>query len=383
MIAHNTDLREPVRIGVGDRIAQLVLVRLAALEPAVGRRSAAERARRGRVRVDRIRVGSAWCTSLRACASRPSCIAGRRCCSSGTARTGATTGSCPVAGSRAARSSRTRCGASCARSAISMTSTRSGPIALAETIAPVGSSSMRHIVHLIFEAPLPESIAHVASLDPAVAQPPPVRALGARRRRPAAAHPSLPEPLAAGRPVRAARAASGRPDVDYAETHPVSGASRCRASGAATCRVVAAAWGGVLAGFIPGIGLDLPILLGVLDRGRGRGRDPGRAERALATRGRGDRAARRCAPAHTGPARAPDAALGHPPRLGARRLPAASGSPWGTALSSARGLRWTFEVPDPALGVVRIDRGRDGFDIDVATARPDALVEALRADLDR
>ncbi len=27
---------------------------------------------------------------------------------------------------------------------------------------------MRHIVHLIFEAPLPDSIAHVASSDPAV-----------------------------------------------------------------------------------------------------------------------------------------------------------------------------------------------------------------------
>jgi dUTP pyrophosphatase len=33
VIAHNTDLREPVRIGVGDRIAQLMLVRLADLEP--------------------------------------------------------------------------------------------------------------------------------------------------------------------------------------------------------------------------------------------------------------------------------------------------------------------------------------------------------------
>jgi 8-oxo-dGTP diphosphatase len=43
-----------------------------------------------------------------------------------------------------------------------------GPIALAETISPVGSSSMRHIVHLIFEAPLPDSIVHVTSLDPAV-----------------------------------------------------------------------------------------------------------------------------------------------------------------------------------------------------------------------
>jgi dUTP pyrophosphatase len=33
VIAHNTDLREPVRIVVGDRIAQLMLVRLAELEP--------------------------------------------------------------------------------------------------------------------------------------------------------------------------------------------------------------------------------------------------------------------------------------------------------------------------------------------------------------
>jgi dUTP pyrophosphatase len=33
VIAHNTDLREPVRLAVGDRIAQLVLVRLAELEP--------------------------------------------------------------------------------------------------------------------------------------------------------------------------------------------------------------------------------------------------------------------------------------------------------------------------------------------------------------
>jgi dUTP pyrophosphatase len=35
VIAHNTDLREPVRLAVGDRIAQLVLVRLAELEPRV------------------------------------------------------------------------------------------------------------------------------------------------------------------------------------------------------------------------------------------------------------------------------------------------------------------------------------------------------------
>jgi dUTP pyrophosphatase len=33
VIAHNTDQQEPFRVSVGDRIAQLVLVRLAALEP--------------------------------------------------------------------------------------------------------------------------------------------------------------------------------------------------------------------------------------------------------------------------------------------------------------------------------------------------------------
>jgi dUTP pyrophosphatase len=35
VIAHNSDLHEPVRLAVGDRIAQLVLVRLAELEPHV------------------------------------------------------------------------------------------------------------------------------------------------------------------------------------------------------------------------------------------------------------------------------------------------------------------------------------------------------------
>jgi dUTP pyrophosphatase len=35
VIAHNTDPRTPVRLAVGDRIAQLVLVRLAELDPSV------------------------------------------------------------------------------------------------------------------------------------------------------------------------------------------------------------------------------------------------------------------------------------------------------------------------------------------------------------
>ena len=43
-----------------------------------------------------------------------------------------------------------------------------GPVALAETIAPVGAGSMRHIIHLIYEAALPDSIVHVTSHDPAI-----------------------------------------------------------------------------------------------------------------------------------------------------------------------------------------------------------------------
>ena len=35
VIAHNTDLRAPVRLAAGDRVAQLVLVRLAELEPRI------------------------------------------------------------------------------------------------------------------------------------------------------------------------------------------------------------------------------------------------------------------------------------------------------------------------------------------------------------
>jgi hypothetical protein len=58
---------------------------------------------------------------------------------------------------------------------------------------------------------------------------------------------------------------------------------------------------------------------------------------------------------------------------GAGRKPVGYGPVFG------RGLRWVWEIPDPALGVVRIDRGRGGLDLDVATASPHALVDALRA----
>jgi hypothetical protein len=58
---------------------------------------------------------------------------------------------------------------------------------------------------------------------------------------------------------------------------------------------------------------------------------------------------------------------------GAGRRPVGYGPVFG------RGLRWVWEIPDPALGVVRIDRGRGGLDLDVVTAAPDALIDALRA----
>jgi hypothetical protein len=147
-------------------------------------------------------------------------------------------------------------------------------------------------------------------------------------------------------------------------------------------QVAAAAWGGVLAGFVPGIALDLPIVLGILiGVGVGLGilalplGRPRRAELAIEVadgelrlaQGRHERRVR-LADIRRVSVRAP---------VGSDRKVAGYGPVFG------RGLRWTFEVPDPALGVVRIDRGRDGIDIDVATAHPDGLVDALRSELDR
>jgi hypothetical protein len=147
-------------------------------------------------------------------------------------------------------------------------------------------------------------------------------------------------------------------------------------------RVVGAAWGGVLAGFIPGIVLDLPIVAGLaiglavaaailaLPPGRSRRADVaieltgGELRLAQGTRVRRVRVADIRRVSVLIPA-------------GGERKPVGYGPVFG------KGLRWTFEVPDPALGVVRIDRGRDGLDIDVATARPEALVQALLAAPDR
>ena len=143
-------------------------------------------------------------------------------------------------------------------------------------------------------------------------------------------------------------------------------------------QVVAAAWGGVLAGFVPGIALDLPVVAGILlgagvgagilaiPLGRSR-----RAELSIEVRDGELRLAQGTHERRVGLAQIRHAGVLVAP--GSERRVAGYGPVFG------RGLRWTFEVPDPALGVVRIDRGRDGMDIDVATAHPDALVDALLA----
>ena len=144
-------------------------------------------------------------------------------------------------------------------------------------------------------------------------------------------------------------------------------------------RVAAAAWGGVLAGFIPGIGLDLPIFLGLAI---GVGVAAGilavpntRFRRADVAIEVADGELRLAQGTHVRRVRLSDIRrVSVLTPAGGERQPVGYGPVFG------KGLRWTFEVPDPALGVVRIDRGRDGLDIDVATARPEALVQALQPD---
>jgi len=146
-------------------------------------------------------------------------------------------------------------------------------------------------------------------------------------------------------------------------------------------QVVAAAWGGVLAGFIPGIALDLPALLGIaigVAVGAGILAIPTRSRRADVSIEVRDGELRLAQGARERRVQVSQIrrVFVLAPVGGTRRT-----AGWGPVFG--RGLRWTFEVPDPALGVVRVDRGRDGFDIDVATARPDALVRALRGEPDR
>jgi hypothetical protein len=147
-------------------------------------------------------------------------------------------------------------------------------------------------------------------------------------------------------------------------------------------QVVAAAWGGVLAGAIIGIGWHLPAVVAVLI-------GIAVAAAVLAVPMRPSRRADVAIEVSDGELRLSQGSRTRRVRVadirrvsvltptGSDRRPVGYGPVFGN------GLRWTFEVPDPALGVVRIDRGRDGLDIDVATARPDALVEALRAASDR
>ncbi|HEY1478504.1 MAG TPA: hypothetical protein VGF46_00655 [Gaiellales bacterium] len=142
-------------------------------------------------------------------------------------------------------------------------------------------------------------------------------------------------------------------------------------------RVVMAAWGGALAGFIPGIALDLEPFLGAAI-------GLGVAALLLAipvARWRRDDVQIEVADGELrllqGP-RSRRVPLEDIRRVGVR-TPAGEGRrPVGYGPVFGRGFRWTFEVPDPALGVVRIDRGRGGLDLDVASARPDELVRALR-----
>jgi hypothetical protein len=147
-------------------------------------------------------------------------------------------------------------------------------------------------------------------------------------------------------------------------------------------RVVSAAWGGVLAAFVPGITLDLPILLGAaigvgvsagilaLPNARSRREEVSiEVSQGELTWAQGPRVRRvRLADIRRVSVLTP---------AGAERRPVGYGPVFG------QGFRWTFEVPDPSLGVVRIDRGRDGLDVDIATARPEALAQALRPDRHR
>jgi hypothetical protein len=147
-------------------------------------------------------------------------------------------------------------------------------------------------------------------------------------------------------------------------------------------RIVLAAWGGALSGFILGIGLDLPALVGIaigvavaaavvaLPVSRSR-RGEVRIEVAEGEL-RWWQGAR--------PRRVPLSDIRRVEVLtatGQGRRTAGYGPVFG------RGFRWTWDVPDPSLGVVRIDRGRGGLDVDVATARPDDLARALRTPGDR
>ena len=94
-----------------------------------------------------------------------------------------------------------------------------GPVAIVDSIAPKGSASRKHVVHVIFAADLSHrSLEDVETRDAAVKGARLFSARRARGRRAASADQAVPLALAAGRPGRLSRRALGalerREEVD-------------------------------------------------------------------------------------------------------------------------------------------------------------------------
>jgi hypothetical protein len=147
-------------------------------------------------------------------------------------------------------------------------------------------------------------------------------------------------------------------------------------------RIVLAAWGAALSGFILGIGLDLPPLAGIAIAVAVAGTvlaPPLSRARRSEVRIEVDEEELRWSQG----GRPRRVALSDIRRVSVRARTGEGRKPEGYGPVFGRGFRWTWDVPDPALGLVRIDRGRGGLDVDIATARPDELVRALRTPDDR
>ena len=147
-------------------------------------------------------------------------------------------------------------------------------------------------------------------------------------------------------------------------------------------RVAAAAWSGVLSGAIIGISSHLPALasiaIGVVVAGTVLAIPVSarrRAEIEIEVAGGELR--------WTQGGRSRRVALSDIRRVSVRTEAGEGRRPAGYGPVFGRGLRWTLDAPDPSLGVVRIDRGRGGLDVDVATARPVELARALHTPGDR
>jgi hypothetical protein len=144
-------------------------------------------------------------------------------------------------------------------------------------------------------------------------------------------------------------------------------------------RIYLAAWGGALAGFGPGIALDLPIAagiaigLGVAGLVLALPQAPSRHADLEISVADGELTLVQGRRTHRVP-------LADVRRAGVRTAADAARRPTGYGAVFGRGLRWTFDIPDPSLGLVRIDRGRGGLDLDIVSARPDELVGALQGE---